>query len=376
MMRPVGGDGRARAGGAGLGRWPLFVLVLVALLTVTAIPASARALAQDLSGLSLDIIVLFPDGGPTEGELVCLTLFPDDGSDLATATPLQTACLAAGQDRARFPDLGVGGYRVVAPTAASLLTPPRYQGRIAAVEIPDDPVTAAFEIDLSLELTPELAGTTGVIQVNVYGCPPGTDGGGDATAWRQECDALIGGAPVSLSGIGTIERTAIADVTAQDGDAFGRVEFADLPAGEYSLDEVLPADAAENPAFFVESSIDGGLPAPINPNEPVAVRPAEVLAVDVYVPLPGDQASPRRSRRGTESATAAAGADPGVGPDAATTDPTAAATTAIDPVAAGLTGVDGGAGVEVAVSGGLPASAAPLAPTEEGEAAATSEEPE
>jgi len=331
MIRHLGawlGAGRRRAGTARLA----VLLPILALLAALA-PSPSSAAGDELSPANtLDVILVFPDAGLAAGESVCVELYPDDGSDLAASAPLQAACLGPGQERVRFTGLGHGFYRAVVPADGSTLEPSRYQGQVASVEVPEVPADNGFEIDLPLALRPELTGTTGVVQVNVYGCPPGTDGGGDVDAWRQQCDALIGGAPVSLSGLGTVEQTAKEDVTAQEGAGVGRVEFTNLPPGEYVLAGELPANVAQNPAYFVESSIDGGLPGPIDPNAPLAVRPTEVVAVDVYVPL-------------IEPAVPAADPDPAADP--------AAPTAPLDPAAAGL--------ADPAVSGGLTGDPAPAA---------------
>ena len=279
-------------------------LVRPALLAVSMIaywlgvaPTVARAdgSAEQPVAHVLEVVVAFPDTGLGADESLCVALFPDDGSPLDALPPLQTACLGPGADQVRFDSLSHGAFRAVVPAAASILTVPRYQGQIVSVAVPDAADVNQFRIDLPLALEPTFAGVTGSIEVNVYGCPPGTNGGGDATVWREECDALIGGAPVSLSGIGTIDDVSSQEVTAQEGDAFGRVEFADLPAGEYRLEGLLPESVADNPAYFVGSSIDGGLPAAIDPNDSVAVRPTEVLAVDVFVPLEPAPAPPTDS---------------------------------------------------------------------------------
>lgn len=286
MIRSFGDlMGIGLGGLAGRHRVAALIFMLSALAAFAPVPAVADEHAEQSATFSLDIIIVFPDAGLALTETLCVELYPDDGTDLAAATLLQRACLTAEQDRARFVGLAPGVMRAVVPAADSMLAPPRYAGQVASVEVPDDPNNRAFEIDVTLTLTPEFAGTTGVIQVSVYGCPPGTNGGGDATVWRQACDALIGGTSVSVSGIGTIEATAQRDVTAQDGATFGRVEFANLPAGEYQLEGDLPPSVTANPAYFVESSIDGGLPTPIDPSGPLAVRPTEIIAVDVYVPL-------------------------------------------------------------------------------------------
>lgn len=321
--------------------WVVWLATLAMLLGFQlALPSSvaAHGNAQQPVAHSLDVILVFPDAGPATGESVCVELFPDDGTDLGIATPLQTGCLGGGQERVRFGGLSHGVYRAVVPAADSLLFPARYQGQIASVEVPDDPSTGEFEIDVVLDLSPELAGTTGRIEVNVYGCPPGTNGGGDATAWRSECDALIGGAPVSVSGIGTIDDTSILEVTSQEGDEFGRVEFVNLPAGEYKLEGDLPPSVTANPAYFVESSIDGGLPAQHDPGEPVAIRPTEVLAVDVYVPLVEEPSSvPPADDPGSANPSIA-----GSAPSSVPVEPAAV----LDPTLAGLS--------EPEVSGGLP----------------------
>ena len=170
------------------------------------------------------------------------------------------------------------------PGPGSELELPRYQGQLVATSIPDNDRLGAFGIDVQVGLAPEYAGTTGRVQVRVYGCPAGTDAGGDREGWAAECHALANGVPLTLTGTGSVQDAAFQGITGDTGSQSGRVEFSNLPPGAYELGGDLPENVTDTPAFFAESSIDGSLGA-LSPSEPLALRPAETVAVDVYLVL-------------------------------------------------------------------------------------------
>ena len=260
---------------------------------------------------TLGVAVTFPDAGLAEGEQLCLALYAGDTGDLAGTAPLQSQCLGPGGSSLLFEGLAHGAYRVVVPAPDSVLNPHRYQGQIVGTSIPDEPNLSAFGIDIALALTPETAGITGSVQVNVYGCPPGTNGGGDATVWASECEYLAGGVPLVLSGIGSVDDTTLAGVTGQTGEQSGQVEFSNLPAGAYRLDGELPENVAAEAAYFVESSLDGGTTV-LDPDDTLAIRPAEIKTIDVYLvltPEDGTAASPAATTTPEEGGVA----DPGIG---------------------------------------------------------------
>jgi hypothetical protein len=253
---------------------------------------------------SLQVSIEFPDGGIASDEQLCLAIFPESASDLSKP-PLQSRCLDAGQSTGAFTGLPHGDYQVIVPGPGSVISSSRYQGQRVDTSIPDQPDLNSYGIDVKLSLLPELRGVTGNVQVNVFGCPPGTNGGGDASAWASECNAVAGGIPVSLSGVGTIGDTSVEAVTGEEGPSTGKVEFTNLPAGAYQIDGKLPSNVSQ-PALFLESSIDGSL-GQIDPQKPVSVRPAETVAVNVYLVLDGsDQQA---------AAAPAATPDNGVGSD-------------------------------------------------------------
>ena len=113
--------------------------------------------------------------------------------------------------------------------------------------------------------------------------------GADRDGWATECQALAGGVPLSLSGTGSIHDAAFQAVTGTSGDESGRVEFTDLPPGAYELGSELPENVGSDPALFVESSIDGSLGS-LEPSDTLALRPAETVAVDVFLVLDQDEA--------------------------------------------------------------------------------------
>ena len=96
---------------------------------------------------------------------------------------------------------------------------------------------------------------------------------------------MAGGIPLSLSGLGTIEHTAIEAVTGENGLTSGRALFTNLPAGAYQLGGELPQNV-DSPAVFIQSSIEGGI-KPVEQDGTVALRPTEVAVVDVYLVLDG-----------------------------------------------------------------------------------------
>lgn len=267
-----------RAGG-----WSSVMAIFAALLTALWLPVGVAAQESDTTAHSLGVNVLFPDDGLVEGEQLCLALFPSTDPDL-TKPPLLSRCLDPGSAAVSFEGLRSGEYSVLLPGPGSDLTAPRYQGQLVATTIPDDDRLDAFGIDVSVGLAPEFAGTTGRVQVNVFGCPAGTDAGANRDEWATECQALAGGVPLSLSGTGSIHDAAFQAVTGVSGNNSGRVEFTDLPPGAYELGSELPENVGSDPTFFVESSIDGSLGS-LEPSDTLALRPTETVAVDVFLVL-------------------------------------------------------------------------------------------
>ena len=260
------------------------VAIVAALLTALWLPVGVAAQESDsATAHSLGVNVLFPDNGLAAGEQLCLALFPSTEPDL-TKPPLLSRCLDPGSAAVSFEGLRSGEYSVLLPGPGSDLSAPRYQGQLVATTIPDDDRLDAFGIDVSVGLAPEFAGTTGRVQVSVFGCPAGTDAGADRNEWAAECQALAGGVPLSLSGTGSIHDAAFQAVTGVSGNDSGRVEFSDLPPGAYELGSELPENVGSDPALFVESSIDGSLGS-LEPSDTLALRPTETVAVDVFLVL-------------------------------------------------------------------------------------------
>src|SRR5215212_6369634 len=271
-----------RAGG-----WSSCVAMLAALLVVLWLPFNVMAQESDAAKAhSLGVNILFPDDGLVEGEQLCVALFPSTEPDL-TKPPLLSRCLDPGSAAVSFEGLRSGQYSVLLPGPGSDLAAARYQGQLVATTIPDDDRLDAFGIDVSVGLAPEFAGTTGRVHVSVFGCPAGTDAGADRDGWANECQALAGGVPLSLSGTGSINDAAFRAVTGVSGEESGRVEFTDLPPGAYELGSELPENVGSDPALFAESSIDGSLGS-LQPNDTLALRPTETVAVDFFLVLDQD----------------------------------------------------------------------------------------
>ena len=260
------------------------VVAAFAGLTLLPVATTAHEIVGPAQGHTLEVVLSFPDSGLAEGEQLCLGVYPDDASNFS-APPLQARCLDPGENAATFEGIAHGEFVVAVPGVGSEIGRDRYRGQLVETAIPDEPTLAAYGIDVELALAPGAAGTTGLVQVNVYGCPPGTEGGGDAEFWANECQALAGGIPLSLSGIGTIEHTDIEAVTGQNGLTSGRALFTDLPAGAYRLGGELPENV-DSPAVFIQSSIEGGI-KPVERDGTLDVRPTEVAVVDVYLVLDG-----------------------------------------------------------------------------------------
>jgi hypothetical protein len=264
------------------------VALVVAFIVAFSGPLSAQAqeAAPSSQSHSLGVNLQFPDDGVVADEQLCVALYGGTSPD-RSQPPLLSRCLDPGGAAVSFEGLRPGDYSVLLPGPGTKLEQERYQGQLVATSIPDDPQVEAFGIDVAVGLASEYAGTTGRVQVSVFGCPAGTNAGDDKSNWATECQALAGGVPLTLSGTGSINDAAFRAVTGQTGNDSGRVEFTDLPAGAYELEGDLPENVSNTPALFVESSIDGSLGA-IDPNETLALRPTETVAVDVYLVLDPD----------------------------------------------------------------------------------------
>jgi hypothetical protein len=273
------------------GGWSRYAAIIAGLLLAFSLPLGVAA--QDSSdgekARSLGVNLLFPDDGLVADEQLCVALFPSTDPDLSEP-PLLSRCLDPGSESVSFEGLRPGAYSVLLPGPGSSLEAPRYQGQLVATSIPEDERLESFGIDVTIGLAPEFAGTTGRVQVSVFGCPAGTDAGADKDDWATECQALAGGVPLSLSGTGSINDAAFRAVTGLSGDDSGRVEFTDLPPGAYELGSELPENVGSDPALFVESSIDGSLGS-LEPSDTLALRPSETVAVDVYLVVEQDELS-------------------------------------------------------------------------------------
>jgi hypothetical protein len=246
-------------------------------------PAAAQDASTSGKTHSLGVNLAFPDDGLVDSEQLCVALYTGTNPDL-TQPPLLSRCLDPGNAAVTFEGLTKGDYSVLLPGPGSEIEENRYQGQLVATSIPDDDRLEAFGIDVTVGLSPDYAGTTGRVQVNVFGCPAGTNAGADRENWVTECQALAGGVPLTLSGTGSIHDAAFRAVTGVSGPSSGRVEFTNLPAGAYELGGDLPENVTDTPALFVESSIDGSLGS-LNPDDKLALRPTETVAVDVFLVL-------------------------------------------------------------------------------------------
>lgn len=271
---------------------PMFgVACIVALLVSLFVPliGSAQAPDTDSQPHSLSVNLRFPDEGISGNEQFCVALFAGTNPDVAQP-PLLSRCFDPGDSAVAFEGLRPGPYSVLLPGPGSRFEQERYQGQLVATSVPEDEQLEAFGIDVTVGLAPEFAGTTGRVQVSVFGCPAGTSAGSDKADWATECQALAGGVPLTLSGTGSINDAAFRAVTGVSGDASGRVEFAELPAGAYELEGDLPENVSAEPALFAESSIDGNLGA-LKPSDTLALRPTETVSVDVFLVLDADAGS-------------------------------------------------------------------------------------
>jgi hypothetical protein len=277
-----------------MGRRSALVGVFAAALALAgfANPIAASAHNGGDEGHTLEVALSFPDAGLVGDEQLCLGLYPGGTADFS-APPVQARCIDPGEDAALFENIGHGDWVVAVPGVGSRFEPARYQGQLVRTSIPDEPTLRDFGIDVDLGLVDDLAGTTGRVKVNVFGCPSGTDAGTDPEGWRNECRALAGGIPLSLSGLGTVGDTTLEGVTGADGGEAGRLDFSGLPAGAYRLGGRLPSNAT-SPAVFIQSSIEGGV-RPIAQGDSLSVRPTEVVAVDVYLVLDDPGAASERT---------------------------------------------------------------------------------
>ena len=268
-----------------IGRRVAFATIAATMMVSFGLPSIAYAQDTDSSSRthSLGVTLDFPDDGLVDSEQLCVALFSGTAPDLQKP-PLLSRCMDPGADAVTFEGLKPGDFSVLLPGPGSDVEGQRYEGQLVTTNIPDDDQLDAFGIDIDVGLSPEFTGTTGNVQVSVFGCPAGTNAGADKDSWVNECKALAGGVPMTLTGIGSINDAAFRKVTGVSGNTSGRVEFTDLPAGAYEIGGDLPSNVSDNPALFAESSIDGSLGA-ISPAESLALRPTETVAVDVFLVL-------------------------------------------------------------------------------------------
>ena len=265
-----------------------FAVGLSVLVAIASAPAvGAQDNANNDQAHSLNVTLSYPDEGLITEEQLCVALFSSSNPDLSQP-PLLSRCLDPGGDAVTFEGLHTGEYSVLLPGPGTDLDVDRYQGQLVGTSIPKNSEIEDFGIDVEVALAPEFAGTTGRVQVSVFGCPAGTNAGADKDSWASECQAIAGGIPLTLSGTGSINDAAFQAVTGLSGDSSGRVEFTNLPAGAYELDGDLPRNVGSDPALFAESSIDGSLGS-LDPNATLALRPTETVAVDVYLVLNPDE---------------------------------------------------------------------------------------
>ncbi|MFN8594491.1 MAG: hypothetical protein U0031_23815 [Thermomicrobiales bacterium] len=264
--------------------------VTAIILTLVISPDTAAQESTNASKYhSLDVNLDFPDDGLANGEQLCVALYQGANPDLS-GLPLLSRCLDPGNAAVTFDGLPSGDYSVLMPGPGSKTAEPRYQGQLVSTNIPADDTPEAYGIDVSVALAPEFAGTTGQVRISVFGCPAGTDAGANRDSWVAECQALAGGVPMTLTGTGSIEDAAFRAVTGVEGDSSGRVEFSNLPPGAYEIGSDLPQNVTNNPALFVESSIDGSVDS-LSPDQTLAIRPSETVAVDVFLVLNQDESA-------------------------------------------------------------------------------------
>lgn len=264
------------------------LLISLSLLTFLVVPSAASAQSESNE---LEIVLTFPDSGLIDGEQLCLALFPGGTTDIS-GLPLQSRCLDPGDSVATFAGIAPGTYQLVTPSVGSMIDQNRYQLQAAETSIPADASAASFSAELPLALSPEVAGTTGQVQLNVYGCPPGTDGQGDATLWESTCTSPVAGVSLELQGIGSIGDTSRVDITSTDQATAGKVAFTGLPPGDYELVGLQGRQFTNvkfDPALVVQSSIDGSLGV-VDSSQEISLRPAEVKNINIYLFLTDDAA--------------------------------------------------------------------------------------
>ena len=291
-----------------LGRRLSLAAAVLALVAMLWLPTGAGA--QDSGSTkvhSLGVNLNFPDDGLIDKEQLCVALFSGTSPDLSQP-PLLSRCLDPGGSAVTFEGLRQGDYSVLLPGPGSKLEEDRYQGQLVATSIPNDDQVDDFGIDVNVALSPNYAGTTGRVEVSVFGCPAGTDAGANRADWATECQALAGGVPLTLTGTGSINDAAFRGVTGVSGNDSGRVEFSNLPAGAYELNGDLPENVSNTPALFAESSIDGSLGS-LSPDEKLALRPAETVAVDVYLVLDPGKSGESSNAVGLSDPTITGGID-------------------------------------------------------------------
>lgn len=168
---------------------------------------------------------------------------------------------------------------------------------------------AALLAALPVTAAQETPAATGAIEVHVSSCPPGYDGSSHFDA----CHASgLAGVEVRLTG-------PASDARVTEGDT-GAVRFADIPAGEWTIEVVLPDEGQRYETYCSLEGSDTRVPMSPEDSNPGSVSLAEGQAVicDVYV-IPAAEATAAPDPGETELARIAV--DPASCPEG--TDPEA-----------------------------------------------------
>ena len=256
--------------------WQILVVVGIVLLLWGA--TGPRAAAHNgPEPHSLTALVDLPDQGLTAGEQLCLALYP--GGEETQEEPIDVGCLTAGEFTVRFEGLEHGPYRLAAPAAGSTEATSRYEGQVVVTEVPADPETAAFMVEVRLGPEAGIRQPSGQISITASMCPagldtpPATSGG-----WAQACPEPAAGVRFVLAGRGN--GVGVQTVVTGRDDVRGRARFDSLPPGTYELVEVVPSNVADV-IWYATSSLTGRT-LQIEPDEELTLAESETLSLAAY----------------------------------------------------------------------------------------------
>ena len=222
-------------------------------------------------------------------------LTPEGGDTIVATTG------SAGPGTVRFSDLTVGTYELFEDIPLEFVTPFAFCGTVGEQPAPQPLDGALTFVELQsadealicswFNVPEDHSGRTGSVTFTKFLCPPGTT----TNYWENCSGSPLAGATFDNSGPDGI---AGSQVTGADGKAI----FTDLPAGNYSFQEIPPAGT--NVAVYVVSCFEGETPYPFNYNDSNGMRieiqldPGAHVACNWFnippsprtpTPTPGDQ---------------------------------------------------------------------------------------